>query len=241
MGIHRRLKLYSGLNLIGWIVAMPVLMVGLLSPFVNFSAWPGASVTEKKAQVALLPPQLTEQGTLPPLTARPQPSARVPEHATIVHAFTSAAAKPSPRRAASAPSRRQLVRSGPGATRRRPTSVRTATGGAGGPKRPGLRAPNTNAPSPSQGQAPAKPAPSNPRPEGPPSGNPSKPQDPQHGEAGQPAQSQSQSQGNGGNGNGNGNGKPDDPQHGQAGKSDDPQHGRAGETGDPNPGEHGKP
>ena len=224
MGIQRRLKLYSGLNLIGWVVAMPLLMVGLLSPFVNFTAWPGASATEKKARVALLPPRLTEHGVLPPLTAKPQPSAQVPEHATIVHAFTSAVVMPTPRRIASGAHRRLLVRSGRGVTRRSPRPLRTAPGGVRRTRRPGSSTPSPNVSTPAPAQDPL--------PAGPPPGNANKPQDPQHEQAVKPEPAPQQQ---------NGNARPDEPQPGQTGKTDDPQHGKGGKPDDPNNGGQGKP
>jgi hypothetical protein len=91
--VRRRLKLYSWFYILGWLVAVPVLMGVLLSAFVHFDGGPAvASLAPPREQIArMLPPA-------PPRPAAERPGPMVPSPETQLVAvparFLTSGARP---------------------------------------------------------------------------------------------------------------------------------------------------
>lgn len=174
--MNGRAKLYSTLNVAGWVVLMPVLVVMLMSPFVSFSDWPGRVLGEQPADaarvvsyprlratfgVAPAKPAALEKDIEVVLRARPA----LPRATELAAALPRrrAVRRPSPQRdrvPAKAPVRRPAT-AGPGTPQAKPQP-------AAAPSRPQPPAPE---PEPSRPQ-PAQPAPSQAPPQQPPSSTP---------------------------------------------------------------------
>src|SRR5688500_10602108 len=56
-----KLKVYAAFNVIGWAIVMPMLIVALLDPFVDFRGWPGGFLPDRDAGGARLAQVQIEQ------------------------------------------------------------------------------------------------------------------------------------------------------------------------------------
>ena len=54
--MSRRVKVLAALNVLGWLVAVPLLLVALVDPFVDFSDWPDRVIDDRRGDVQLRTP-----------------------------------------------------------------------------------------------------------------------------------------------------------------------------------------
>ena len=54
--MSRRVKVLAALNVLGWLVAVPLLLVALVDPFVDFSDWPDRVINDRRGDVQLRTP-----------------------------------------------------------------------------------------------------------------------------------------------------------------------------------------
>jgi hypothetical protein len=77
-----KLKVFTLLNAIGWLVVVPLLAGALLDPFVDFRGWPGGAVFDDErqgARLAPLPPSVPGAAGAGPTGGASAPSAGATE------------------------------------------------------------------------------------------------------------------------------------------------------------------
>src|SRR4051812_24321043 len=66
--MSRRMKVLAALNVLGWVVAVPLLLVAVVDPFVDFGDWPDRLIGDRRGDVQLRTPEAPAQRAEKPKT-----------------------------------------------------------------------------------------------------------------------------------------------------------------------------
>src|SRR3954447_14656052 len=66
--MSRRVKVLAALNVLGWLVAVPLLLVAVVDPFVDFGDWPNRLIGDRRGDVQLRTTEAPVQHAAKPKT-----------------------------------------------------------------------------------------------------------------------------------------------------------------------------
>src|SRR3954469_9168460 len=67
--MSRRMKVLAALNVLGWLVAVPLLLMAVVDPFVDFGDWPNRLIGDRRGDVQLRTPEAPAQRVGKPKTS----------------------------------------------------------------------------------------------------------------------------------------------------------------------------